>query len=178
MAIRISPALPHRAILMMCLLAAALALAVATGARTRSAVGERTGAQNDARAEVCAVALATLLRGLDPGSRVYVVPALGDSTGAWHHGEVAVKAAARAARVSGRRVEFAAQGTESGSWARPADQILIALRNVRIGPGARLAWLEMDVTGSDGVTRALRFSLKREGGGWVPIEWGPAENES
>lgn len=136
------------------------------------------GSQADVRAEVCAAALATLLKAMDPGSVVYVVPALGDSTGAWRDGEVAVRAVARAARLSGRRLEFAAPGSDAGSWARPENDILVAVLDVRIGPGAKLAWLEMDVTGSDGVTRRLRFSLKREDRGWVPLEWGPAENES
>lgn len=160
------------------LLASALLLPPPADAAPRVPPAQAPARQADVRAEVCAAALTTLLKAMDPGSVVYVVPALGDSTGAWRDGEVAVRAVARAARLSGRRLEFAAPGSDAGSWARPENDILVAVRDVRIGPGAKLAWLEMDVTGSDGVTRRLRFSLKREDRGWVPIEWGPAENES
>lgn len=135
--------------------------------------------QDAARAEVCAVAIATLVRGLPAGgdAEVYLAPAIRDSLGAWTEPEVAARAAARAAEISGRAVALARAGSAAGEWSRPPGRVLLALANLRVGPGGRLAWLEMDVTGDDGVVRRLAFTLKHEDAGWVPLEWGPAENE-
>lgn len=146
----------------------------ATGTPTREAPAQ---APDDTRAEVCAVAIATLVRGLDAADEVYLTPAIRDRDGAWIEPEVAARAAARAGRLSGRAVALAPRASAAGEWTRPAGHILLTLADIRIGPGARLAWLEMEVTGDDGVARRLAFSLKREATGWVPLEWGPAENE-
>lgn len=147
--------------------------------------GPRAAPQDAARAEICAVAIATLVRGLPAGddaedagdAEVYLAAAIRDSLGGWAEPEVAARAAARAAEISGRAVALARAGSAAGEWSRPPGRILLTVANVRIGPGGRLAWLEMDVTGDDGVTRRLAFTLKHEEAGWVPLEWGPAENE-
>lgn len=143
------------------------------------ASGAPVQAPEDPRAEVCAVAIATLVRGLAEGdaAEVYLAPAIRGRDGAWLDPEAAARAAVRASEISGRAVALARKGSADGEWSRPEGSILLTLGNVRIGPGARLAWLEMEVTGDDGVARRLSFSLKREDAGWVPLEWGPAENE-
>lgn len=90
----------------------------------------------------------------------------------------AVAIATPAAEISGRPIALADAADGSEAWARPPGRLLLALADVRIGPGAKLAWLEVEVTGDDGVPRRLEFSLKHTERGWVPLEWGPADHES
>ncbi len=47
-----------------------------------------------------------------------------------------------------------------------------------MGPQAKLAWLQMEVTGEDEAPRLLAFTLKHTEQGWTFLEWGPAESDS
>lgn len=126
------------------------------------------------------MAIATVVSGVPEGSATLaaVVPALRDTTGAWVGAEVAARAVARAAQLSGRSLALAEAAGSAGSWTRPRGHVLIALGNPQIGPAGKLAWLEMEVTGDDDSARRLRFTLKHTERGWTPLEWGPADNES
>jgi hypothetical protein len=166
-------------------LAAALAAAAGTApaaARAqdagRAAPRADDGPDLDPRVEVCAVALAAVLRGLarDAGP-VHVVPGWRTPDGALAEPDLVRRAAARAEALARHAVRLA-EPAPDGGWLRPPGRLLFALEAPRLGPGARLAWLTMDVTGDDGLPRRLRFSLKRTDRGWVPLEWGPAEDES